>query len=187
MGLRLLGPDGSAENVIREKNGWCNASNVELEAQPTINPIAAALQVLDDVQNCEEKHPDDIDEVPVKARALKEPVFLRCYMPHHRLYQRGDQEENTDQHMAAVESGEHEETGTHNAGSIKPETFMVEMSPLERLIGKEQRAEHDRGQQQEFAAFTSFDQRGLGKMQRKTAADQEDRSNDRFDHCIAPF
>src|SRR6516165_5841674 len=91
-----------------------------------------------DVENREQEDPDDIDEVPVKTCALEESMFLRCYVAHHCSNQRGNQKENTDQHVAAVEPREHEETGAHYASCIKPEAFMMEMDPLERLIGEEQ-------------------------------------------------
>src|SRR5579871_3723268 len=60
----------------------------------------------------EQEQPDDVDEMPVPGGELEAEMLLRREMAGERAEQADDQEDRSDDHMRAVESGRHEEGGT---------------------------------------------------------------------------
>ena len=95
---------------------------------------------LQNIQNREQKYPHDINEVPIKTRALEESVLMRCDLTGERPDQTSYQKEYTDRHVTAVKSGEHEKAGTHDTGGIEPETFVKKVLPFIGLIAEEEGA-----------------------------------------------
>jgi len=109
-------------------------------AKPTARQALAPPKIrLQNVQNREQEHPDNVDEVPIKAGALEEPVLLRRDLTSERPDQTSDQKNDPDSHVAAVKSGEYEEARTHDARGIEPETFVKKVSPFIGLVAEEER------------------------------------------------
>ena len=74
----------------------------------TTTRTGTKAQPLQNIENREQKHPHDIDEVPIKARALEEPVLGGRDVTGERSDQTCDQEEYTNGNVTAVKSGQHE-------------------------------------------------------------------------------
>ena len=66
--------------------------------------LAAGLQ---DIQNREQEHPHDINEVPIKTCALEEPVLSGRDVTGQRSDQTYDQKDYTNGNVTAVKSGQH--------------------------------------------------------------------------------
>jgi hypothetical protein len=119
----------------------------------TISPCSLGgrfLETLQNIQNQEQEHPDDIDKVPVKTDALEESMFMGTYVSGHCSDESDNQQEHTDGNVTSVKPGEHEETGSHDAGGIKPETFLVKVPPFISLVTEKERAQQYGYKQQKF-------------------------------------
>ena len=112
---------------------------------------------LQNIQNREEEHPDDVNEVPIQTCAVKKTVLPRGDFPHERPDQCSDEQDHTDQNVKTVKTGQHEEARAHDTGSVEPEPLTTETGPLKSLIGQKRGTQKDRKQQQKFATFASLD------------------------------
>src|ERR1700734_891284 len=96
---------------------------------------------LQNIQNRKQEHPHDIDKVPVETDALEESMFMGTYVSGHCSDESDNQQDHTDGNVTSVKPGEHEETGSHDAGGIKPETFVVKVPPFISLVTEKERAQ----------------------------------------------
>ncbi len=115
------------------------------------------LTPLQDIQNREQEHPHDIDKVPVKTDALEESMFMGTYFSGYCSDESDNQQDHTDRNVTSVKPGEHEETGSHDASGIKPETFVVKVPPLVSLVTEKERAQQYGYKQQKFPIPSLFD------------------------------
>ena len=63
---------------------------------------------LQNVQDREQEHPHDINEVPIKTCALEEPVLSGRDVTGQRSDQTYDQKDYTNGNVTTVKSGQHE-------------------------------------------------------------------------------
>src|SRR5688572_16761180 len=77
---------------------------------------APLMRVGDQVDDREDHDPHDVDEVPVQTGDLHLEVLLGRELPPQRDADEGQEPEDPDRDVDAVEAGQHEEAGRRDAG-----------------------------------------------------------------------
>ncbi len=136
--------------------------------------IPGRAWISDIVEQCENKQPDDIHEVPVESDVVERDMAGRCEAASKKLAEKApEDQQNADGHMESVETGDDKKAGAINTACVEPESFVVKMPPFVALEADEQGAEGDRHKKPAEAGF-SFENRNLTHVEGATARDEED-------------
>src|SRR5918998_1537872 len=121
------------------------------------------LPLLPEIEQREDEHPDQVDEVPVEANDLaplvaplrggKEAPPLPVEVPAPDLARDDEQEDHADRHVRAVEARDHEEGRAELGGAPRvlprPDPLVDQLAPLEGLHayegGAEERGDEEQG------------------------------------------
>ena len=118
----------------------------------------------DEINECEENDPHQVDEVPVKADVFQGCVVLRCVHATQRLQECTEDHEHTHSNVSSVETGHGEEAagedaytwpevacGTHSDGEDVPQHELI---ILINLNAEERSANHHGGEEEHGRLFT---------------------------------
>src|SRR6266581_4279915 len=167
-------------------------------------PSACSMVFLPKIEDCEDEHPHQIDEVPVQTHGFDDLVATfpagHETRPHaiqvtaQHLDRHDDQENHADRHVRAVETRDHEKARAElsRAHGVAPGTYALvhdQLGPLESLHAHECGAQCRREQQEDKCFDTLFSIAEVhGQDHGPAAADQDeghDRDQDQRD-ALAP-
>src|SRR5690606_38794459 len=105
------------------------------------------------VNEYEQPEPNDVDKVPVPRHGLEREMPLRREMAAQHAQPYDEQHDRSDQHVEAVEAGQHEERRPVNAGRIEAQAeILIGVDVLFRLEAEEQEAEQERRREPDLQA-----------------------------------
>src|SRR5690606_3553811 len=103
---------------------------------------------VDQIDDGEDDDPDDVDEVPVETYQLEvHPVVLREAALETGDAPQGEEHDDPDGDVGAVEAGEYVEGRRHRVGGQLHVVVHDELGELEDLPGQEHRAQRRGGEQ----------------------------------------